>query len=155
MRRAIGFAILCAMSAAAGAQLAPNAPPDQPIGIRDQRERIEMAKAVAPHIALARETYPRARERYLSGLPTGHTFFVTTELRDQAGRTEQVFIQVTRIEPGIITGKIASDIRLVGGYQAGQEHVFPEFAILDWLISKPDGTEEGNFVGKFLDSLQR
>ena len=26
--------------------------------------------------------------------------------------------------------------------------------VLDWTISKPDGTEEGNFVGKFLDTYR-
>ena len=29
-----------------------------------------------------------------------------------------------------------------------------ESDVLDWTISKPDGTEEGNFVGKFLDTYK-
>lgn len=29
---------------------------------------------------------------------------------------------------------------------------FPETDMLDWPITRPDGTEEGNFVGKFLDT---
>ncbi len=33
-----------------------------------------------------------------------------------------------------------------------QEYSFNEDELLDWLISKPDGSEEGNVVGKFLDT---
>lgn len=32
---------------------------------------------------------------------------------------------------------------------------FKEKDIIDWLISKPDRSEEGNFVGKFLDTLNK
>ena len=32
---------------------------------------------------------------------------------------------------------------------------FNEKDILDWLIAKPDGSEEGNFIGKFLDTLNK
>jgi hypothetical protein len=28
---------------------------------------------------------------------------------------------------------------------------FQESELVDWLISRPDGSEEGNVVGKFLD----
>jgi hypothetical protein len=27
-------------------------------------------------------------------------------------------------------------------------------ALLDWLITRPDGTEEGNVVGKFIDTYR-
>jgi len=42
----------------------------------------------------------------------------------------------------------------VTGYKHGDTYSFPEADLLDWTISKPDGTEEGNFVGKFLDTYQ-
>ena len=32
--------------------------------------------------------------------------------------------------------------------------VVPELEVLDWTVSKPDGTEDGNFVGKFLDTYK-
>lgn len=31
---------------------------------------------------------------------------------------------------------------------------FAESMLIDWTISKPDGTEEGNYIGKFLDDYQ-
>ena len=42
----------------------------------------------------------------------------------------------------------------MSGYRGGDAYSFPETDLIDWTISKPDGTEEGNFVGNFLDSYQ-
>jgi hypothetical protein len=36
----------------------------------------------------------------------------------------------------------------------GDRYATAETELLDWLITKPDGTEEGNVVGKFLDTYQ-
>jgi hypothetical protein len=133
--------------------LAPNAPVDRPLSFgKDQVAAREAA--IAPYVARARETWPAARDRYLAGLPRGETFFVTTRLRDTAGRIEQVFIRVTRIAGGEISGQIANNVTLVEGYRSGQAYSFPDSELLDWLVAKPDGTEEGNFVGKFLDTYR-
>jgi hypothetical protein len=43
----------------------------------------------------------------------------------------------------------------VKGFKNTDPHSFPESELIDWLISRPDGTEEGNVVGKFLDEWQR
>lgn len=43
----------------------------------------------------------------------------------------------------------------VTGYKRGDPHDLPEAEIVDWLISRPDGSEEGNVVGKFLDEWQK
>lgn len=65
---------------------------------------------------------------------------------------EQVFVAVQSIRNGLITGRIWSDIELVEGFRHGDVYSFQEAAMIDWLITKPDGTEEGNLVGKFLDT---
>jgi uncharacterized protein YegJ (DUF2314 family) len=135
------------------AQLAPNAPRDQPLGLQET-QFAAFEKAIAPHVAKARATYPEARQRYLSGLPSGHTFFVTTRLHDNQGRWEQAFIRVSSIEGGKIRGRIASELTVITEFRNGQMYSFPEADVLDWLIAKPDGTEEGNVVGKFLDTYR-
>jgi hypothetical protein len=40
------------------------------------------------------------------------------------------------------------------GLLAGDRYATAEAELLDWLIAKPDGAEEGNVVGKFLDTYQ-
>lgn len=133
--------------------VAPNAPKDKPVKAGEsEAEQIEAA--IKPYIEKARTTYPQAKARFLSGLPPRHTFFITTRLRDSSNRFEQVFIAVKEIKDGKINGVIASEVRLVSGYVEGDKYSFPETELIDWTISRPDGTEEGNVVGNFLDSFQ-
>jgi hypothetical protein len=133
--------------------VAPNAPPDKPVqATAEQLQSFE--EAIKPYIEKARKTYPEARKRYLKGLPPKHTFFVTTRLHDASGRFEQIFVAVKEIKDGKIKGLIWSDIEFVPGYAKGDTYSFPEEELIDWTISKPDGTEDGNFVGKFLDTYQ-
>lgn len=133
---------------------AQNPSADKPIAA-SAKEMEELEKAIKPCIEQARKTYPTARKRFLAGLPEKHSFYVTTQLMDAEGRTEQVFILVRKIEKEMIEGVIASDIHLVSGYKNGDSFQFSEQKLRDWTIVRPDGTEEGNFIGKFLDNYQK
>lgn len=133
--------------------VAPNAPKDKPVHA-EETEAEQIENAIKPYIEKARKTYPDAKARFLRGLPPKHTFFITTRLTDESKRFEQVFIAVSEIKDGKISGVIASEIHLVSGYRQGDKYTFPESELIDWTISKPDGTEEGNFVGNFLDTFQ-
>jgi hypothetical protein len=154
------FLLLAAGCASTGHRqqgaLAPNAPADRPAAIRGDSPEDAFSRwqaLIAPHSREARATYPSARQRYLQGLRAGENFFVTIVLRDSKGRFEQVFILVDMIQAEVVTGRIASDILAVDGYRRGATLTFKEAEVVDWLISKADGSEEGNFVGKFLDTL--
>jgi uncharacterized protein YegJ (DUF2314 family) len=132
-------------------KLTANALQDRPTEARGKTEADEYRVAIAPYVAKGRQTYPDAKKRYLAGLPAGRIFFVVTNLSDKAGTTEQVFVAVTNVRDGRITGRIATDKLTVTGYKKGESYSFPESDLIDWLITHPDGTEEGNVVGKFLD----
>jgi uncharacterized protein YegJ (DUF2314 family) len=135
------------------AQLAPNAPADRPHPIA-QAQEAEVDKAVAPYVKAARATYPGARAQFLAGLPPGQTLYVVTRLSDPGGRWEQAFIRVTAIEGDSISGIISSHLQLVRSSTAGQSYTFSEADLVDWAITKPDGSEEGNVVGKFLNTYK-
>jgi len=109
-----------------------------------------MERAIAPYIEQARKSYPGAKKRYLAGLPSGHRFSVLTKLHSP-GREEAVFVTVTGIKGDQITGHIDSDVRGVVGYKAGDSYTLSERDIVDWVIVQPDGSEEGNLVGKFVE----
>lgn len=128
---------------------APNAPVDKPVS-----PGINLEQVIKPYIAKAKQTYPEAKQRFLKGLPVNHSFFITTRLQDNTGNIEQVFIAVSEIKNSIIKGVIWNDLQAVSGYKKGDKYRFPESKLLDWTITKPNGTEEGNFVGKFLDDYQ-
>ena len=132
--------------------LSPNAPRDNPGGV-EQAAAAHLDSLMQRPIAQARATYPQAKARYLKGLPNGETFFVTTRLTDSSGRFEQAFIVVDSIKGATVYGRIWSQIQLLRGYHLRQPVSFPESQVIDWLITMPDGSEEGNFVGKFMDSV--
>jgi hypothetical protein len=135
--------------------LSKDAPADKPAHATTADEVDAMHVAMEPYVQQARKTYPSARAKFLKGLPPGEHFFVTTRLRDSEGRLEQVFIAVSSVEAGIVKGIIFSPIQVVSGYAYKQPYSFPEEELVDWLITKPDGSEEGNLVGKFLDTYDR
>lgn len=136
-------------------KLAPNAPQDKPVDAQGKQAVEEYRAAIAPYVEKGRKTYPDAKKRYLAGLPAGQHFFAVTNLKDGTGASEQVFIAVARIEGDRITGRIASHIMAVRGFNEGEPYTFRESELVDWLITHPDGTEEGNVVGKFLDEWQK
>jgi hypothetical protein len=133
--------------------VSPDAPEDRPVKTHSEDGAATFADLIEPYITKARQTYPSAKRRYLAGLPPGESFFVTAVLQDDAGRTEQVFIAVDRISDGVIYGRIWSNVQHVRGYSTYERYRVSEVNIRDWLITKPDGSEEGNIVGKFIDTL--
>lgn len=137
-------------SAARGARRSPPSEPDA--GRVDGMERLE--RAMQPYVEQARASYPAAKARFLAGLPRGFDFFVTARLRDRQGRWEQVFVAVDRIENGRIRGRIASPVRLLTEYRLMQPYELAEADVMDWTIVDPIGVEEGNVVGKFLDTYR-
>jgi len=152
--RVSGLLIFLALSwSCALAQLAPKAPADNPLPLTEAQSA-QLEKVVAPYVKSARETYPAARAKFLAGLPTGQTFYVVTRLSDTSGHAEQAFIRVRLIEGSSVTGTISSALQLIRGRTAGQSYTFDEADLIDWVITKPDGSEEGNVVGKFLDSYK-
>lgn len=131
----------------------PAGPADRPHEVTAQ-ELADLDHAMAPVVARAMAGYPDAKRRYEAGLPRGQTFYVTTRLRDDTRRWEQVYVQVESIRDGFVTGTIDSQVRLVRGYARGDRHRFAEAAVVDWMIRYADGREEGNLVGKYLETWQ-
>jgi uncharacterized protein YegJ (DUF2314 family) len=129
-------------------------PVDQTFSVSDAESHQKLMELVAPCKQRALATYPEAKKRYLAGLPKGHRFFVVVRLKDAKGRSEQVFVSVNKIADGKIDGAINNEIQLVDGHKRGQVITTPEDEIVDWVIVRPDGSEEGNWTGKFMEAYQ-
>ena len=102
----------------------------------------------------ARATLPQAKKKFLKGLPKGDTFFVTIRLHDPSGPVEQIYVMVESWQGQVINGLLSSDVSVVQTHKKGERVACQEAEVLDWTIAKADGSEEGNFVGKFLDTYQ-
>lgn len=134
--------------------LAKNAPKDDPKDVRGEEGMAKFEAAIAPYVAQARATLPEAKKRYQKGLKKGEVLFVTVRIFNTAKRYEQVFLEVKSWKDKTISGLLASNPELVTEHKRGESMAFNEKEIYDWTISKPDGTEDGNFVGKFLDTYR-
>lgn len=122
---------------------------DEAVRASTSSEQEELERAIAPYSEQARKSYSDAKKRFLAGLPSGHQLAVLTKLHSP-GRTEAVFVKVTGIAGDQITGRI-DNVQGMAGYKAGDAYTLSERDIVDWVIVHPDGSEEGNLVGKFLD----
>ena len=134
--------------------MSENAPADKPVSASTDEQARRLEAAVAPYVAQARATYPQAKARYLAGMPPRESFFVTVKLRDTLGHSEMVFLAVDSLARDSIFGRIWNQINVVRGYRLRDRLGIRESELLDWLITKPDGSEEGNVVGKFLDTYR-
>lgn len=151
-------AILLVLSAVSVAipkpqDLAPNAPADKPVAV-NKNETQKFEDAIGPYVNKAKLTLPYAKKRYQKGLTKGEVFFITMKLYDPDRHYETVFVRVRSWEGDKIKGVLSSDLVLLKKHKNGEEVACLERDVLDWTISKPDGTEEGNFAGKFLDTYK-
>jgi hypothetical protein len=140
--------------APAPVHVAPTAPRDAAVGAAGDSATARLMALLEPCRRAALAAWPEARQRFLAGLPAQQTLFVTTRLRDAVGRVEQVFVAVDHIDGGRVAGRLWSEVTTVVGYRRGQPLALAEADVVDWMISRPDGSEEGNWMGKFIDAYQ-
>ena len=130
-------------------------PSDKPLHIEGVQQQAQVDRAIAPYVAKARNTYSAAKKRFVAGLPPRYLFSLTTKLWDRSHtKSEVVFVVADKIKNGTVTGHLATHTKQPIGYDWGDRVSFPESQVIDWTIVHPDGTEEGNIVGKCLDTYQ-
>jgi hypothetical protein len=159
-----GIAIAAILSAVAApsargqrpVEVAPNAPQDRPVMATMRCQLEPLRRAIAPLSAAGRASFPAARGRFEKGLPKGQPSFGSTWLHDSSGHEELVFVALDSVtgakDAARIAGRIWSPVQSVRGYRYRQPYTFPVTDLVDWMIAKPDGSEEGNEVGKFMDT---
>jgi uncharacterized protein YegJ (DUF2314 family) len=125
----------------------PNAPPDKLVQVtKDKQAHIEALSRQA------RQQLPDVKRRFEAGLPKGQTLFVVTSVPDEQGGQENVFVSVLEWKGTRIHGAVATDMVRAAKVKFGNAIEVPEEAVADWMISRPDGSEEGNVVGKYMEA---
>ncbi|WBO83852.1 hypothetical protein [Hymenobacter yonginensis] len=143
--------ILLLMLLAAGPAAHPQQP-EMPVAATRLALQLTTAETLpAAPLKEARRTLNQARQRFNRGLPTGDKLFVTATLLDDAANRVPQLVQVYSWQDGRVAG------RLVGTNlpEGNNREEFDEADIVDWMILHPDESEEGNYVGKFLDLEDR
>lgn len=126
--------------------------PEMPVAATRLALQLATAATLPPApLKEARRTLAQARQRFNRSLPAGDQLFVTATLLDDAANRVPQLVQVQSWQDGRVSG------RLVGtNLPEGNNHEeFDEADVVDWLILHPDESEEGNYVGKFLDLEDR
>lgn len=142
---------LTATAQPAAVQVLPPTPA-APAAIRPKMARAD--SALAEPLQQARRTLGQARKRYAAGLPGGTRCLVTVRVLASDTSFRQVQARVIGWRDGAVQALIspgeaasdAADLRPVS---------FPEAAVLDWTFLAANGREEGNFVGKYLDTARQ
>jgi hypothetical protein len=143
-------ALAAASAIAKDPGVSPRVPPDISTFVTPEQLKALDAR-MKPYVEQARESFPAAKARFLAGLGKGQSLFVMARIYDECGRSELAYISVTRIEGGIVEGRVWSNLpHIIASYRFRDRYAFPEYQLVDWLITHPDGTEEGNLAGKFL-----
>jgi hypothetical protein len=147
--------LISAITASAQTRDYPKTPTDKPVHAEGAQQMTDIERAIQPYVSKARKTYPSAKKRFLTGLPPKYLFSLTTKLWDRSHtKFEVVFVVAEQIKKGTVTGHLATHTKQPVGYNFGDHISFPESQVMDWTIVHPDGTEEGNVVGKFMDTYQ-
>ena len=144
------LAVLASVPPDASAQTPP---PDRPQYL-DTASLACLERAMEPRSKAAFATLPEAIERFRQGLKPGEQFSVTTRLWDAARHFEQVFVTVSGLQGDTLVGWVNSEINFLHEFHRGNRVLVLPAAVRDWTISHSDGTEEGNLLGKMMDTLQ-
>lgn len=107
--------------------------------------------AIAERIQLAQKTFQNAKREFMQGMRNGRELFLTIRLMDNSGKVEQVFVKVDAWKGDEVQCRLASQVRRLSGYALGQKLVCSEGDLLDWTIINPDGSSEGNYIGKYVE----
>jgi hypothetical protein len=155
MKRITSLLLLSIVAVSAQTRDYPKTPKDKFVHAEGAGQVTDVESAIQPYVAKARRTYPAARKRFLAGLPPKYLFSVTTKLWDRSHtKFEVVFVVADQIDKGTVTGRLATHTKQPVGYNFGDQISFPESHVMDWTIVHPYGTEEGNVVGKFMDTYR-
>lgn len=112
--------------------------------IRGDDERME----IAHRRALAE--LPVARKRFLDGLPVGAKLYVKHGFLVHEDEHEYMWILVNSWNGSQIDGQLSNNPRHRLDLSVGQAVGISEEDVFDWMISYPDGREEGNYTTRVL-----
>jgi hypothetical protein len=133
--------------------------PDHPI--EDHPVRLEgdaLDEGERAMVALIRESQaelPHIRKRFEAGLREGEFLYLTVRLFHPDQSFEQAFVRVTEWTDQDVTGVMASELIGFTEPKRGDVLKFLESTAIDWTVTGPGGTEEGNRLGHYLESRGR
>ena len=123
-----------------------------PAGVLAALGRAQNELAIPVREAL--RTLPQAKKRFLAGLPEGDQFLLSVRVI----ASDTSFRQVSARVLGWHGTTVQALLPLATDSAAPGEAIpvsFPEAAVVDWTLQRASGRQEGNFVGRYLDTSRQ
>ena len=117
----------------------------------DKTRLAKLDSAMWPQIEEAKSTLKVVHKRWNKGLPKNSQLFVTVRLYNEKGEFEHVLGRVDKWVPNRLFVTIASVMAVSDKFKPGMSMAFEQTIVVDWKIVSADGSEEGNYVKKFLE----
>ncbi|MBD2723195.1 hypothetical protein [Hymenobacter armeniacus] len=121
-----------------------------PAGVRPALTRDETA--LADPVREALRTLPQAKKKFLAGLPTGDQFLLSVRVVATDTSFRQASARVLGWHGNTVQALLLPDAA------SPAEPVpvsFPETAVVDWTLLRASGREEGNYVGRYIDTSRQ
>ncbi|GAB3586186.1 hypothetical protein GCM10027345_35350 [Hymenobacter daeguensis] len=123
-----------------------------PAGVRPALTRDETA--LADPVREALRTLPQAKKKFLAGLPIGDQFLLSVRVIS----TDTSFRQASARVLGWHGNTVQALLLPPANADAKTEPTpvsFPENAVVDWTLLRASGREEGNYVGRYIDTSKQ
>jgi uncharacterized protein YegJ (DUF2314 family) len=105
--------------------------------------------------ARARKRALLLKPRYTSAPPLSETLQVKAPFKTSDGGTEWMWVEVVRWQGATIHGVLRNDPFDVPSLKSGSRVDVEESTIFDYILTRPDGSREGNETGPLLEARQR
>ncbi|HEX8327984.1 MAG TPA: hypothetical protein VF629_10620 [Hymenobacter sp.] len=124
-----------------------------PAGVRPALARDETA--LADPVREALRTLPQAKKRFLAGLPDGDQFLLSVRVITTDTSFRQASARVLGWRGNTIQALLLPAAADPAGPREPLPVSFPETAVLDWTLLRASGREEGNYVGRYIDTARQ
>ena len=124
-----------------------------PAGVRPALTRDE--SALADPVREALRTLPQAKKRFLAGLANGDQFLLSVRVVDTDTSFRQATARVLGWHDSTVQALLLPSAANSVGPTEPTPVSFPETAVLDWMLLRASGREEGNYVGRYTDTARQ
>ncbi|MBF9239208.1 hypothetical protein I2I05_17525 [Hymenobacter sp. BT683] len=124
-----------------------------PAGLRPALTRDETA--FADPLREAQRTLPQAKKRFQAGLPQGDQFLISVRVVASDTSFRQASARVLGWRGNTVQALLLPEEANSASPMEPLPVSFPETAVVDWTLLRAGGREEGNYVGRYLDTARQ
>lgn len=124
-----------------------------PAGVRPALTRD--ATALADPVREALRTLPQAKKRFLAGLPAGDQFLLSVRVAATDTSFRPASARVLGWHGSTVQALLLPDAGDAASPAQPTPVSFPETAVVDWTLLRASGREEGNYVGRYIDTSRQ